>query len=406
MARIPAKLPRGISFFRPLDPGKAPRYRLRIMFKGKQYSAGIYETLADAKEAQKRYKKQADLGTFVPAREKHRRWREEREEEEAQKEAERAEQERRSVTVSDYATTWLWDLSQGNDARKESTIRSYSSTLNAHILPNVGHVYLADIGQEIVDKLIRSVEASSGLGAGRNVAHVLRVMFNAAASEGAGTLDKVPFKVKITKPDPKTADEVPTPAEVESIAAHMPPQTALLPVLAGLCALRPSETLGLQRRDLMDLDKPTARLTVARQWVQKQKPPGYGPPKYDSIRSVGIPQFLIPKIKDHLNQYVGPEPEAPLFASPQNPQKPLSPTATREQWKAAIKAAGVRPFVLHSLRHLGLTLTAVAGGTGAEVMARGGHKNAEAAARYQHPLRGREQQLTEAMGAYWEGING
>lgn len=392
MARPARKLPRGISVYQPYKDDDKPRYRVRIQFQGRQYSAGIYETLAEAREAQKHFRRQALLGTFVPSRERHRRWREEREAADLKK-----------VTVRDYSAHWLADLRSGPSPRTATTLVAYDNTLEVHILPALGDQYLAEVSQSKVDALLGSVLTESGPAASRNVARTLRAMFNHAIKSKKGGITEAPFTVTVPKSPVKTSGEIPTPDEVSRISAHMPEELRLAPVLSAVCALRPAETLGLQRRDIVGLDGDAPHLNVQRQWIQKQQPPGYGPPKYGSSRVVGIPQVLAGQIRDHLDAFVGEAPDAPLFASKANASRPIGATTYRNKWVAAQKAAGVGPFVLHALRHLGLTLVAVVGGTNAEVMAFGGHRDAEAAARYQHSLRGRDRELTEALGAQWEG---
>lgn len=391
MARAAKELPRGITRFKDPRPNGREYYRVRVQYKGRQTSAGLYQTLGEAKEALKHYRRQVMLGTFIPARERHRRWN-----------AERAEAARKKVSVADYAVTWMQALSSGSKPRKPTTLVAYQNTLDVHVLPAIGGLYLTEVTQDKIDALLQLVERESGPAAARNVAGTLRAMFNHARKAKAGGLTEVPFTVTVGKAQTKTNEQVPTPAEVLKAAALMPEPLRLAPVLSAVCALRPAETLGLKRGDLVGLDTDNPRLNVSRQWIQKQRPPGYGPPKYDSVRTVGIPKSFVPQIQRHLALDPSLGDDAPLFPSPKLPMQPVSPTNYREKWNAAQKAAKVGPFVLHSLRHLGLTLTAVVGGTNAEVMARGGHKDIEAAARYQHSLRGRDRELTEALGAQWE----
>ena len=391
MAKPAENLPSGITVMYFGKDKERWKYRLRINYKGRQHSAGLYETLSEAKEAKKEFNRRVLLGTFVPAREQYRRWRLERE-----------ARDRQKVTVADYSRTWIEELGSGRKPRTAATLVAYQNTLDVHILPAFANTYLADLKQEQVDKLLEMVEEASGPAAARNVARTLRAMFNHAVAAKAGGLTKAPFKVTVRKSPVKTAEEIPTPQDVTAISAAMPEDLQLAPVLAALCALRPAETLGLQRRDIDGLDGQKPTLTIARQWIQKQSPPDYGPPKYDSVRTVGIPKTIVPALKKHLTERVGSAPEAPLFASRVNPTKPIGATTYREAWNRATRTAGRPHFVLHSLRHLGLTMFAVAGGTNAEVMARGGHKDLEAAARYQHSLKAREWELTDALSKEWE----
>ena len=399
-----APLPAGITRVKGLKKSPAKlRYYVRIMYHGKQYSAGIYETLSDAKAALKKYKQQAFNDEFEPSGVRYRRRREERAAEKALQDQARLEAEQDQLTVSVYVDQWIRELEFGAEPRTPGTITSYTSTLNAHIIPALGDTPLAKVDQGAVDKLLSQVSIKSGPSASRNVARTLRAMYNYAVNEGAAGMTQPPFKVSVAKPKHRADSEIPTPAEVTLISQNMPEETRLAPLLAAVCALRPAEVLGLQRRDFKGLDTGKPTLTVSRQWAQKTKPPSYQPPKYDSVRTVAIPAFLVPQIKEHLAVFVSAGLQSPVFVSPVDPQKPISGTSYLKVWNQAIEAAGTPSYVQHSLRHLGLTLLAVVGATSAEIMARGGHTDPEAAARYQHALRGRDYQLVDALGKEWEG---
>ena len=138
------KLPRGITYAQKLqsDPDKV-RYWVRIMFQGVQYSAGIYDTLADAREAQRHFKRKAMLGTFVPSRKQHRIWREERE-----------AKARQRVKVADYALHWIQALGSGPTPRTPSTIVAYQNTLDVHIIPAIGNKNLPSVDQGLIDALL------------------------------------------------------------------------------------------------------------------------------------------------------------------------------------------------------------------------------------------------------------
>lgn len=383
-------LPPGIAWHTP--KGRRPGYTVRLRYGRKIANIGRYEYLQDAKAALSDAKKRIREGRFIPPDEIRRRAL-----------LEQDEQDRQRLTVAEYAETWLAAPTKDGEERKPATVASYRSILDAHILPAFGDRWMVDVSQAAVDHLLREVRRKSGPGAERNVKQVLRSLFLHAIKNRAGGLIKMPFEITLKKVKYRRADEVPTPAEVTLISEHMPPELRLAPLLSAVCALRPGETLGLQRRDLAGLDTDRPVLKVRRQWNSKTSPPSYTDPKQDSERDVTIPRFLVPQIIDHLVRFVDDSPEAPLFASPKGRTRPLSHNTYRQRWNRAVEAAGVDPYVLHSLRHLGLTLIAIAGATQTEVAARGGHKDMEAAARYQHALDRRAVELAAALGAQWEG---
>src|SRR5690625_151074 len=219
-------------------------------------------------------------------------------------------------------------------------------------------------------------------------------MFNSAVSIKAGGLEASPVNVKAPRRSTRRTgaldtDRTATPAEVRQFAAAMPEPLRLAVLLGAWCALRPGEVLGLQRRDLLNLET---------QWNPKATPPGYTVPKADSVRRVHIPGSLVPLIVEHLAQRVAPEPTAPLFPSTQVPTQPVSQSNFDRVWREARDT--VRPgFRFHDLRHTGLTEFARTGATLKEIMERGGHTDVNIAMRYQDAAAERDRALTAKMDA-------
>ncbi|MGO1592331.1 tyrosine-type recombinase/integrase [Ancrocorticia sp.] len=373
-------LPRGITMNNGL-------YHLRLSYHGKQYSCGMYPTLKLAKIAMDKYRAEIILEKFVPPAERRRQLKKQREAAVAEK-----------VTVGEWSTVWLESLEDGPHPRSPGTVTSYRSTLNAHILPVLATTALVNVTPELVNQCVELAKRS-GEGASRNVARTLRAMFNAAVLAGVGGLKESPVKVKVEKAGTgRRADEdIPSLEEAEALADAMPADTRLAVELAVWLQLRVGEVLGLQRQDFKNLDKAGAsELTIERQWLSKSKPPAYGAPKDDSYRKVAIPDVLAEKIHAHLKAHVLTAPESPVFPSSRDKTRPMSHNAFASRWNDA--RAKVRPGTnFHALRHLGLTLYAQAGATTTETMRRGGHKDIEAAQRYQHSSVKRDQELTARL---------
>lgn len=372
-------LPRGIFRFR-------DRYRVRIYHEGVQHSLGVYETLGDAKAAAAIARGEMARGIFIAPSQRRREIRD------------TALQERvQSLTVTDWAADWLQRLE--SMGRSLGTTRSYSSTLKVHVLPALGDRRLVDVTTDDIDGLLQGVRGSGGPWA--NVARTVRAMFAAAIAARVGGLIESPVHVSVPKPSARSrsldVEQVATPAEVRAMTAAMPAHLAIAVPLAAWCALRQGEVLGLQRRDLEHLDDPArATLHVRRQWHSKSNPPAYAPPKDGSTRSVAIPDALLPPLREHIEHHAGPGREGPVLPSPQNAAVPVSQTAFDRRWKRARDA--VKPgFWFHDLRHTGLTAYAQQGATLEELMRRGGHKNIEAASRYQHATVERDRSLTAKL---------
>ena len=374
------KLPRGISM-------RGDLYRVQLTYRGRQHECGTYPSLKLAKLALEKYQAQIILETFVPPAEMRRQLKKQREAADAEK-----------VTVGQWSTIWLDGLREGPRPRSEGTITSYSSTLNAHVLPALTNTPLTKVTSNDVVQCVTAAKRS-GEGASLNTGRALRAMFNAAVLAGAGGLTESPVKMKFEKGGTgrRTDEDIPSLEEANALAAEMPDDSRLAIELAVWCQLRLGEVLGLQRGDFQKLDKAgAAELKIERQWSSKSKPPTYTAPKENSYRRVAIPDTLAGKIQAHLAEYVESDPDAPVFPSPRDKTRPMSHNAFARRWNDARDKA--RPGTnFHALRHLGLTLYAQAGATTTETMRRGGHKDVEAAQRYQHSSVKRDHELTARL---------
>ncbi len=190
-------------------------------------------------------------------------------------------------------------------------------------------------------------------------------------------------------------------SELEAGIAACPEHFQLAPMLAAWCQLRRGEILGLQRQDI-DLDVGT--LTIRRSWcLQHNGSSVMGPPKTEAgIRTVSIPPNVLPMLQSHMKA-VGRKPTAWLF--PGENEKPVSPRSVDRVWDKARQMIGRPDLRFHDLRHTGLTLTAIAGATTAELMRRAGHASPAAAIRYQHATTDRDKALAQALGELAESAN-
>lgn len=165
-------------------------------------------------------------------------------------------------------------------------------------------------------------------------------------------------------------------------------------MLAAWCQLRRGEVLGLRRGDV-DLVETTVR--IERAWLLT---PGgklhLGPPKTAAgRRTLFLPPHVVPVIRQHLDEHVGPEPEAWLFPGPDG--NPAHPGNLSRVWAKARESVGRPDLHLHDLRHSGLTWSAQTGATVAELMRQAGHRSPVAALRYQHAADERARALASAL---------
>src|SRR5699024_1837511 len=371
------KLPRGITHIGP------KQYRARMFHNGRQHSIGVFQTIGDARAALDIARSERARGIFIPPAERRR----ERRDEEAM-------QRLHSVTVSEWCKDWLERLRGAG--RSIGTTRSYSSTMNVHVLPSIGDQRLIDVTRQDIDDLLEQVRAKGG--PWENVARTLRAFYRAAIAAEVGGVTESPVRASIPKGDPHSIDpeQVATPEQVVQLAEAMPERLRIAVPLAAWCALRQGELLGLQRRDL---DLKAALLHVRRQWHSKSQPPAYAPPKTGSARSVSVPGALIEPLRQHLDGHVLTGAESPLFPSSRDRKRPMGQTGLDKAWRQARADVGVPNLRFHDLRATGLTEYARAGATLDELMRRGGHRDVNVALRYQRATAERDKALTEKLNA-------
>ncbi len=168
-------------------------------------------------------------------------------------------------------------------------------------------------------------------------------------------------------------------------------------LLATFGALRWSESLGLQRRDVQLSRK---RVTLRRVIVEPDKGEKFeGPLKArdgKATRTVDLPDILIPVLEEHLKLFVDDSANTWLFEEPDRGL--LARSQFRLLLNKAKKTTGLEDVTFHVLRHTGATWFAEEGATVREVMERLGHRSERMAMRYQHAAAERMRQLASGMG--------
>lgn len=125
-----------------------------------------------------------------------------------------------------------------------------------------------------------------------------------------------------------------------------------------------------------------------------------GPPKSRaSFRTVAFPEVLGLTLRHHLARFVASDPEALVFTGEKGGVLRRGNFRPAVRWAEIIAAVGLPPgFHFHDLRHTGNTLTARAGASTRELMARLGHDSMRAALIYQHATSERDREIAEAVG--------
>jgi integrase len=169
-----------------------------------------------------------------------------------------------------------------------------------------------------------------------------------------------------------------------------------LVLLATFASLRWGEVTALRRCDL-DLDAATVRVRAA--FVERSTGEILpGPPKSKAGRRVvGIPQAIVPILREHLSVFVKDEPGALAFPGVMGGPLRRGNFNRMSAWSYAVRSIGAEGLHFHDLRHTGNTFAASSGAGLRDLMARMGHDSERAAMIYQHEARGADQAITRAI---------
>jgi integrase len=174
-----------------------------------------------------------------------------------------------------------------------------------------------------------------------------------------------------------------------------------LVLLATFASLRWGEATALKRCDL-DLEASLVRVRAA---FSDRRTPGskitLGPLKSRAARrTVGIPDAIIPVLRDHLAVFVGPDPDSLVFGGAKGSPLRRSNFNRMTGWAYAVEAIGARGLHFHDLRHTGNAFAAASGAGIKDLMARMGHDSERAAMIYLHEMRGADRAIASAIDAH------
>jgi integrase len=159
-----------------------------------------------------------------------------------------------------------------------------------------------------------------------------------------------------------------TPAEVATLADAIDPRYRALVLVGAYGGLRIGELAGL-RRSRVDLLRGT--VTVGEILVEVRGVLYIGPPKTrSSLRTVGLPRFVVEEVAAHLAGL--DDPEAFVFTAPEGGRLRVNAFRARA-WRQAVLAAGLDGLRIHDLRHTAVALWIAAGANPKEVSVRAGH---------------------------------
>jgi integrase len=223
---------------------------------------------------------------------------------------------------------------------------------------------------------------------------LLKAILATAADDGF--IRRNPCRIKGAGQEKSAERPILTVPQVFALAEAIELRYRALVLLGALSSLRWGELCALRRADI-DLDART--IQVGRSLTEL---PGggfaFGPPKSEAgKRTVSFPDLVTPVLRCHLSCFTGDGDDDIVFTGP-NGALLRRGNFRRRVWLKALSAVGLPIVHFHDLRHTGNNLTAAAGASLRELMARMGHSSTRAALIYQHSTDERQREIADALG--------
>lgn len=305
------------------------------------------------------------------------------------------------TTLEDYCREWIATRrSARGGPLRASTRAAYTSYLNTHIAPTIGHLTLSQVTRDIVRSWYADISDSIPTMKARTFAF-LRTVLGTAVEDGLIAANPCQIRGASSTP-PVTKVVVATPAQVLELANAMPAHLRLAVLLGAWVQTRVGEVLELRRGDI-SLEAAAIRIERGVTFVERK--PVVGPPKTEAgIRTVAIPPHIVADVRDHLEDWVAKGGDSLLFPRTPGASEHMYVSTFGYHLKQAARRTSLPPtFTFHHLRHSGLTLAAQSGATVAELQARAGHSTPSMAMHYQHSADERDQTIAKALSKAVEG---
>ena len=269
-------------------------------------------------------------------------------------------------TVGAYLADWL-EMSVKATVRP-NTYKSYSLLVGKHIFPGLGHVTLARLTPQHVQRFLNEKHAS-GLSP-RTVQYLHAVIRRALGqAEQWGLVSRNVAKLVSPPRVPKAEVHPLTPAEVKRLLTTVQEdRLSALYTVAVAVGLRQGEMLGLRWSDV-NLEASTLTVRTSLQWHDGY--PQFTEPKTaKSRRTVRLPDACIQALHAHRGRqtlerdYVGTawrNKENLVFVREDG--SPLTRSVVTHRFWRILKAAGIPKRRFHDLRHTCATLLLAQGVT-------------------------------------------
>ncbi|MBD3926576.1 site-specific integrase [Nocardioides cavernae] len=291
------------------------------------------------------------------------------------------EEEGRPLTVGTYLPDWL----QGKQALRPSTRASYESHIRLHLLPHLGHVPLAELRADHIERMYQKI-AGSNPERSRAVSPATMRRIHATLTSALSTAERrglvvrnAASRVELAR-SPRPAASAWTSAEfarfLDLIDGDRP---HLLFLLLGMRGLRRGEGVALRWRDV---DLQVACIRIERSAVSVNGQTVFGPPKSSSgVRTVAVDRQTSAKLHWHgcrqrlenRDRIGTPVLSELVFTDSEGAA--LDPTYVSRHFDRLVKKHGLLRIRLHDLRHTSASIGLASGETLLEVSRRLGHSS-------------------------------
>jgi integrase len=267
-------------------------------------------------------------------------------------------------TVSD-----LWDHFLKSSRARPSTIAWYESRWENHVKPELGAARVDSMRRADVEGFLTDVEAETSLATRRAVQQLVHKLF-AVAVRSEWIIRNPADGIEMPAAQPRLAQFL-TEAQVDQIAAEVPPRYQALVYTLAEAGLRIGEASALRVKNL------NGNIRVAENSVEVGGKKVIGQPKTaGSERVVPISPKLRAILHEHLNNYGNRfDPESYVFTTEQGAQVRQNNFRKRVFQPAAARASVVPTPTVHQLRHTAASLWLQRGLTPWEVAKMLGHRD-------------------------------
>lgn len=298
------------------------------------------------------------------------------------------------MTFGAFAAEWL--KRKRDSGLKPTTVATFESHLNAHLLPRWGRVELRAITRDDVEafahRLCRTMKPSTAQAVTYTLAAVLKAAVRVGRIPNNPASDLRLARKRDRRADPGHIGNVA--ANVEALADAMPARWRGAVLLMASTGLRLGECLGLTV-DRVDFLRRTVR--IDRQLANTTKGGGFGTPKTGAgVRTIPVPQVVVEMLAAHLAEFPAGE-HGLMFTDRRG--GPVTRSSWSDAYRAACASVGIDGRTrTHDLRHVAASALIAAGLPVTAVQHALGHSTpAETLTVYAHFFPTDEERTREAI---------